>query len=164
MTEFKVASLPLGEAMIRPVRASDAAACAKILQDWLDLTPWMLDLHSLNETAEFLSTKIFPSHEVVVADAGADGVVGFIAWNQEGTIPVLYVSEQWRSKRIGSALLAVAKKAHPRGLSLWTFQDNEGARRFYEGHGFREVRRTDGDNEEGLPDILFEWPGAGDAK
>ena len=163
MTDFDLATMPPGEAVIRTAKASDAAPCAKILQDWLDITPWMLDLHSLDETVGFLGRKIFPSHEVVVADAGDEGIVGFIAWNDEGSIPVLYVADGWRSKRIGASLLAVAKRAHPQGLSLWTFQDNEGAKRFYEAQGFREVRRTDGDNEEGLPDILFEWSGTGDA-
>jgi glyoxylase I family protein len=32
---------------------------------------------------------------------------------------------------IGSRLLAVAKRARPRGLRLWTFASNTGARRFY---------------------------------
>jgi hypothetical protein len=45
----------------------------------------------------------------------------------------------------------------PQGFSLWTFQANLGARRFYERHGCRQVRRTDGDNEENLPDILYEY-------
>ncbi len=42
-------------------------------------------------------------------------------------------------------------------LKLWTFQANEDARRFYIREGFREVRMTDGDNEEGLPDVMLEW-------
>ncbi len=29
--------------------------------------------------------------------------------------------------------------------------------RFYEAHGFVEVDRTEGDNEEGQPDILYCW-------
>ena len=43
---------------------------------------------------------------------------------------------------------------------LWTFAANTGARRFYERHGFVATRRTDGDNEEGAPDILYVWSGA----
>jgi hypothetical protein len=30
-----------------------------------------------------------------------------------------------------------------------------GAQCFYERHGFVETRRTEGDNEEGAPDILY---------
>ena len=40
---------------------------------------------------------------------------------------------------------------------LWTFQSNHGARRFYERHGFVAVQHTDGDNEEGAPDVRYEW-------
>jgi hypothetical protein len=58
----------------------------------------------------------------------------------------------------GSLLLAKAKAELPQGFSLWTFQANLGARRFYERHGLTETRRTRGaDNEECLPDILYEW-------
>jgi hypothetical protein len=43
-------------------------------------------------------------------------------------------------------------------LELWTFQRNANARRFYETHGFRCARLTDGrDNEEHEPDALYEW-------
>ena len=50
-----------------------------------------------------------------------------------------------------------AKRAR-QDLGLWTFQANAGAARFISKHGFVEVRRTDGaGNDEGLPDIRFEW-------
>ena len=39
---------------------------------------------------------------------------------------------------------------------LHCFQANEGARRFYERHGFRAEAFGDGSgNEEGLPDITY---------
>lgn len=60
---------------------------------------------------------------------------------------------------IGEVLLAQAKRLRPRGLQLWTFQSNTGARRFYERHGFVAVEQTDGDNEEGAPDVRYEWRG-----
>ena len=45
------------------------------------------------------------------------------------------------------------------GFQLWAFQQNTGARRFYERHGCALVRLTDGaDNEEKLPDALYVWP------
>jgi hypothetical protein len=40
---------------------------------------------------------------------------------------------------------------------LWTFVANAGARRFYAREGFVEARRTEGENEEGLPDVLLTW-------
>ena len=45
---------------------------------------------------------------------------------------------------------------------MWTFQLNEGARRFYERHGLRMIRLTDGEgNEEKTHDALYAWrPGS----
>lgn len=57
----------------------------------------------------------------------------------------------------GSFPLTKARAELPQGFSLWTFQANLGARRFYERHGCRETRRSDGGNEENLPGILYEY-------
>jgi ribosomal protein S18 acetylase RimI-like enzyme len=62
-----------------------------------------------------------------------------------------------RGQGIGSDLLRQAQAAAP-ALTLWTFQANTGAQRFYLRHGFREALRTQGEaNDEGLPDIRYEW-------
>jgi RimJ/RimL family protein N-acetyltransferase len=51
-----------------------------------------------------------------------------------------------------------AKSVRPERLELWVFQRNEGARRFYERHGFRLLKLTDGTgNMEQEPDALYEW-------
>ena len=61
-------------------------------------------------------------------------------------------------KGIGAQLLRLAKRRRPEGLRLRTFASNVGAQRFYERHGFVEIERTDGrDNEERAPDILYAW-------
>lgn len=58
------------------------------------------------------------------------------------------------------ALLECVKTQRPRGFSLWTFQANAGARRFYERHGLMLAKLGDGsDNEEKLPDALHVWRG-----
>jgi hypothetical protein len=55
-------------------------------------------------------------------------------------------------------LLEHVKDLCPERLELWVFQRNEGARRFYERHGFELVRLTDGaGNMEREPDALYEW-------
>jgi len=41
-------------------------------------------------------------------------------------------------------------------LELYTFARNEGARRFYERHGFRAIAFGQ-ENEENEPDVLYEW-------
>ena len=83
-------------------------------------------------------------------------IVGVMACT-EGWIEQLYVSEHFTGQGIGSALVTQAKLDAPHALELWTFVSNVGAQRFYERHGFVEVQRTDGDNEEGEPDIRYRW-------
>jgi ribosomal protein S18 acetylase RimI-like enzyme len=59
-------------------------------------------------------------------------------------------------------LLEHAKAESPEGLYLWVFQKNEGARRFYERHGFRLAELTDGaGNMEREPDARYEWTSGG---
>jgi ribosomal protein S18 acetylase RimI-like enzyme len=55
-------------------------------------------------------------------------------------------------------LLAHAKERRPSGLRLRVFQQNTGARRLYERHGFKLVRLADGSgNDEGEPEAFYEW-------
>lgn len=139
---------------LRPARPEDAPACAAILQNWLDATDWVPDLHNLAGTTDFLrDVLIAQKHTTLAIENGA--IAGFLTLDGE-FVPALYVAARHRRAGIGSALLARAKSAAPR-LNLWTFVANAGARRFYARHGFHEIRRTDGDNEENLPDILLEW-------
>jgi GNAT superfamily N-acetyltransferase len=87
-------------------------------------------------------------------DAGA--VVAFMALAGDW-IGHLYVAPEHTGHGIGTELLALAKQRRPHRLDLWTFESNTGARRFYERHGFGAVDRTDGDNEEGAPDVRYRW-------
>ena len=59
---------------------------------------------------------------------------------------------------MGTALLELAKERRPSGLRLQVFQQNVGARRLYERHGFKLVRLADGSgNQEGEPEAFYEW-------
>ena len=70
------------------------------------------------------------------------------------------VIEAARRRGVGTALLDQAKALRPDGFVLWVFQRNEGARRFYERHGFELVKLTDGaENMEREPDALYRWNG-----
>ena len=116
-------------------------------------------LHSDAETRLFIRRMVKRS-EVWLAESDGE-ILGFAALAREadgGWLHHLYVGPASHNAGAGSLLLAKAKAELPQGFSLWTFQANLGARRFYERHGLTEARRTRGtDNEEGLPDILYEW-------
>ncbi len=139
---------------IRLATAADAPACAAILQSWLDATPWMPKLHDYAETEGFCCGVLIGSQTTFIA---GDPPEAFLSLVQEaGTVSALYAAEGARSKGHGKRLLDRAK-AESDTLELWTFVANAGAQRFYEREGFTEIRRTDGENDERLPDILYRW-------
>ncbi|MDI6908869.1 GNAT family N-acetyltransferase [Nocardioides sp.] len=73
----------------------------------------------------------------------------------------LFVRADATGEGVGTALLDLVKALRPDGFSLWVFETNAGARRFYARHGLVELERTDGAaNEEKAPDIRMAWPGA----
>ena len=117
------------------------------------------DLHSDAETRAWNRDVVFATQQVLVAEDEAGAILGYLA--REGDwLMHLYVSPGSQGQGIGTALLEAAKARSPGGLRLWVFQPNAGAIRFYERHGFRAVRETDGrDNEEKVPDLLMGWPG-----
>ena len=143
-----------GPVEIVPARPADAAPCAAILSDWIERTAWMPRIHSRAQERAFLRDLIGRGW-VRVARRDGD-VVGFIA-RDGGEVHALYVAEGARGGGLGRRLLNDAKAARP-ALGLWTFQANVRAQAFYLREGFREVGRSDGaGNDEGLPDIRYEW-------
>jgi len=96
-------------------------------------------------------------HEDVLVAEANQIVVGFLALCNDH-IDHLYIAPAYQHRGIGDKLLAVANELHPGGLTLWTFQQNTRARRFYEAHGFVASEFTDGShNEEGQSDVLYTW-------
>jgi GNAT superfamily N-acetyltransferase len=99
---------------------------------------------------------IVQRHEVWVAeDAGR--ISGFSGLGA-AMLDHLYVDPAAQNRGLGTRLLDHAKSQRPAGFQLWVFQQNHGARRFYERHGCSLVKLTDGSlNMEKEPDALYEW-------
>jgi GNAT superfamily N-acetyltransferase len=143
----------LADIRLRPATASDARAIARIMRAALASFDWMPMVHTSDEDLAFIAGIVLPGQEVTVAETG-EGVVGFIAVHGEW-VEQLYLHPAWTGRGIGGRLIHEATAAMP-VIFLHCFQANEGARRFYERHGF--VAETFGDgsqNEEGLPDIRY---------
>ena len=137
---------------IRRGELRDAAPCAAILNAWIDDTPWMPRMHPAESVDRHYREFVFTRREVWVA---GDPPVGYIALAPEDSeITSFYAAVPGNGT--GKALLDHVKGSFG-ALSLWTFIANEGARRFYAREGFREVERTEGDNEERLPDVKCAW-------
>lgn len=113
-------------------------------------------VHPLEDMQRWMRDMVFPSFDVWVADAG-DDLAALMVLGRPDWIEHLYVDKRFTCAGLGSRLMAIAKDELPDGIQLWTFKGNTGARRFYERHGFVPVQWTDGDNEEGAPDVRYEW-------
>lgn len=144
--------------ILRPARSTDAGVTGTILHSFALENEWMPELHSCAETIDFCG-RMIDQDWVTVAETKS-GVVGFLALNG-AEIHSLYLAETARGQGIGRQLLDHAKSKHTQ-LSLYAFQANDPARRFYERNGFAEVARSDGaENDENLPDIKFVWRSKG---
>ncbi len=138
-------------------RLTDAPACGNILADWVDENLWIPQMHSRAECRAHLVDLIGRGWVLIARRCGQP--IGFLA-HDGGEIHALYLARPVRGKGVGQALLDTAK-SRVNALALWTFQANHGARNFYLRQGFHEVRRSDGTgNDEGLPDIRYEWSNA----
>jgi GNAT superfamily N-acetyltransferase len=144
----------------RPRRASPEDATA-LAATWLrsrhaSVPDIPSPVHSDAEVSEWFETVVLPERETWVIE-NDDTVVALLVL-EAGWVDQLYVDPDFTGRGLGSCLLAVAKAVSPAGLDLWTFQANTRARRFYERHGFIAVAVTDGENEEGAPDVRYRWP------
>ncbi|WP_422038523.1 GNAT family N-acetyltransferase [Roseibium sp.] len=148
---------------IRSATRSDMTRCGTILNDWIDETPWMPRVHSHQDVVRYHTDFVHKNRDVLVAERNDSDVQGFAATSSDAVVTGFYLAQDARRKGLGRQMLNQIKQAYPSGLSLWTFVANTGARKFYEREGFSEERRTDGDNEENLPDILYRWQPEGAA-
>jgi GNAT superfamily N-acetyltransferase len=144
------------EVSLRPVALDEAAVVAdlylRVRRDSLAAIPPVA--HSDDSVRDWFATVLLHRDEVWVAEQRGE-VVGFIAMRRPDWVDQLYVDRASCGRGIGTALLRVARRELGGRLQLWTFQSNVGARRFYERHGFVAVEQTDGDNEEGAPDVRY---------
>ena len=140
----------------------DARAAADL---WLRARTASIDVipppvHGADDVRPWFASHVVRNTELWVAEDPPGALVGILVlagpWLDQ-----LYVEPTMTGRGVGAGLLDLAKRERPEGLRLWTFALNAGAQRFYERHGFVETRRTEGDNEEGAPDILYVWAGQG---
>ncbi|MDE3205396.1 MAG: GNAT family N-acetyltransferase [Acidobacteriota bacterium] len=114
-------------------------------------------VHDDQDTLGWFEGTVFSEHELWIAADDSGAVIGLMVLDGD-FLDQLYVDPRHTGAGVGLDLLTVAKTLRPGGLQLWTFQSNQGARRFYERHGFVPVEWTDGlRNEERAPDVRYMW-------
>jgi GNAT superfamily N-acetyltransferase len=146
------------------LRLATAADCPAVIDVYLASRtinfPYAPLVHSEAEVREWIVQTLIPSGTITVAvhDGRIIGMIGEEIEEGCGWIRHFFVVPGHEGQGIGSRLLAHAKSFLGPPIRLYTFQQNTGARRFYERHGFQAIAFSDGsDNEENCPDILYEW-------
>ncbi|MDN0194893.1 GNAT family N-acetyltransferase [Streptomyces sp. S.PNR 29] len=143
---------------LRRAAGQDAAASADVwLRSFAAALPAVVRPRSDDEVRAYFRDVLVPLRETWVAETAGDGVIGVMVLD-EGELSQLYLAPEWRGHGLGDRFVALAKQRRPHALSLWTFQVNKPAHRFYERHGFVAVEWTDGSgNEEREPDVRYLW-------
>jgi len=142
---------------LRAATVADAAALTGLfIAARRTAMPYLPDLHSPEETLEWMRSVVIETGDVTVAEFDGEPA-GFVA--VVGTsIEHLYVAPTRQGRGVGAALLRDVQDRSVGELQLHVFQRNVAARAFYERHGFLLSSLHDGaDNEEQEPDAVYHW-------
>jgi ribosomal protein S18 acetylase RimI-like enzyme len=112
------------------------------------------EIHSFENHVNFLNHILAKQFQIDLALMD-DKVVGMIAYN-DSEISQLYIHNDYQGIGLGQTLLKKAKCKSNGRLTLYTFEVNKMAQRFYEKHGFKIIGKGH-ENEENLADIIYEW-------
>jgi ribosomal protein S18 acetylase RimI-like enzyme len=150
--------VPADESTIRRATPADAEKLAELFwrvrQESVPGIPMIV--HPRESLLPFVREVLLREFEVWVAELGEE-LIGFLAVMAPDQLGHLYIAREHTGRGLGSRLLELAKERLPAGIQLYTFQANTGALRFYERAGFVPVAWSEGDNEEGAPDVRLEW-------
>lgn len=136
----------------RSSKGSDALACAKIIREWGDKTPWMAALDDLKPMAASWKDMLASDTSWVAERDGQ--VVGFCV-REDDNITGLYVASDAQSCGVGKALLDLAKQDRD-WITVWVYEKNLRARAFYAREGLVDIGREK-DEHSHLMYIESQW-------
>jgi GNAT superfamily N-acetyltransferase len=144
---------------VRPMRAPELADTVRLwCRSKAEAYSWMAieKTYTFEDNRRYFRDEVVARHAVWLAEVDGEAV-GLMALDDSGLIDQLFVDPEWQRRRIGSVLLEHARGLCPAGLRLFTFQENQRARRFYEKHGFAAVRFGRSPPPEDEPDVEYVW-------
>lgn len=152
-------------AMLRAANSEDSNAIATVfIESRKAFLPFAPVAHTEEQIRNWARELLCKTGGVTVWQSN-NQVVAFLAISEErkvSWIQQLYVLPGWTNQGIGLRLLEYAQKRLRRPIHLYTFQENSGARRFYERHGYKAIKFSDGSkNEEKCPDVLYAFTSPG---
>ncbi|MEM8570276.1 MAG: GNAT family N-acetyltransferase [Pseudomonadota bacterium] len=136
---------------IRAAQRGDLAACADIVNAWIDATDWMPRVHTPEVIAGFIRDA-FGDREIWVA---GDPVEAYLSVRPDvSQIGGLYCRHS--GKGVGRALMDRAREVRD-FVWLRTHAPNLRAQKFYLREGFVEVGRMMPDPPETVEEIQMDW-------
>ncbi len=147
--------------ILRKASTSDANDIANVyLTSRKKLVAFAPLVHSDESVYQWICKDLLLNEHVIVAEENK-AIIGMMSLTKHegiGRIRQLYILPSAVGHGIGSAMIKMAKSILGSPIQLYTFQENIGARRFYERHGFLAIEFNDGsENEENCPAVLYEW-------
>ena len=140
---------------LRRATAEDAAAVADVYLASFRATDAFPVAHPEADVRAWIADLVERRETWVAVDG--ERVVGMAVVGPDD-LDQLYVAPDRLGEGIGRRLLERAKERSPDGLTLFTFQVNDRARRFYERNGFVADAFGDGSaNGERQPDVRYAW-------
>jgi ribosomal protein S18 acetylase RimI-like enzyme len=112
------------------------------------------EIHSFSNQKKYFNEILIKNNSIYIVLLN-EKVIGMIAFNEK-EINQLYIHKDYQDMGIGKKLLNIAKNKSTGILTLYTFEINCKAQKFYERNGFKIIRRNY-ENEEKLNDIKYEW-------
>jgi len=136
--------------LLRRATPDDAAACATIVNDWIDAKEWLPRHHSRDAIEEMIRAGI-PMREFWVA---GDPIRGYLSFNtEESQVMGIYTAQPGGG--IGKVLMDRVKDGRD-WIKLWSHTANTKAHAFYAREGFTIVgERPSG--VDGIPEVRMEW-------
>ena len=152
--------LMTNDIQIREAAVTDLPACATIVNDYIDETPWLPRTISHAKLEQIFNAEMLQSRFFLVAKSN-NAVAGYLSMEEAiGKIHGLYVAARYRGAGVGKALMAACKKRYREPVNLTVFEPNKEALRFYQREGFVEVpKKREADTEEGVPTLFMQWSG-----
>lgn len=146
---------------LRKATLADAKDIAKVyLDSRKELVSFAPLIHTDESIYEWVREELLPNEQVFVAENNG-AIIGMMSFTKDagiGRIRQLYIAPSIVGHGVGSLMPELAKSMLGSPIQLYTFEQNAGARRFYERHNFKAIGFNDGSgNEENCPAILYEW-------
>jgi len=140
---------------VRDVAPGDLPSMAKTLRQSTRTAYTFLSwTHDDDSYATFVEATL-PTWSAVRVAAADGAVVGF-ACLRDDLLDQLFVLPAWQGRGVGGLLFDDIKRLRPSGFTLYTFEKNHAARRFYEHRGCVEAGRGFSEEEQ-ESDILYAW-------